>query len=684
MDGTELEEFIQDLPEYGQNNRSPFQNEWSPRHGVVSRTDFRDDALKDGKYEKTEAILQKYKSNGMELVRKGFGLRLETADYENDVKEFKNELRILRHAQHYHVINLVYAYTYNDIGVRAYAAIIMPNIKFTLAEKIEGRNISQKQMLRWLLCLATVLEHLHSIGIRHRDIKPLNILVSSDEGDDDCTEPGTGKILLADFGISKMGLERTLSTTQPGIQKSRTEGYCAPEVEDGSSRGQTADIFSMGAVFMEIYTSALKLHHESNNFRDLLLGKERREGQVVKDVVRNVARLQDLIGEMKEIPEQEPWKHQILGLCQRMLDDDRTKRPDTTAVADCIGHLSTTQDTHSRCECTRLNKGRKDNLLSLCRKETCTEEDWLNLEKLADDPDLRNTQGAIQLASARGPLGTVKRLLRRGFDVGLEDFSGQTALHCAAGRRSDALAIVDCILSYSKRVDTKDSDGRWPIHHASGRGNADVVRRLLEQEHNNYPDNGLGVQDYDGRTALHHAASGGHANVIKVLMQKGEEVFGITSQSSGRDVKGYRNFLNRTDKIGRTALHLAAQFGSVAAVKCLLPDTGEPQSDVNVCVEVGDRFWTAVHFSVNGVRRGGEYKELTEFLMHRTEEKILADPSTDCKPRPGSRPCRCERKNGADLVCRLIAEGWAKKGTYLVKPKLTVLFLFLFHPLTTL
>lgn len=60
---------------------------------------------------------------------------------------------------------------------------------------------------KWFGCLANAVAHIHETGIRHRDIKPENILMKG------------GAVLLADFGISKMGLGQTLSTTVPMWQE---------------------------------------------------------------------------------------------------------------------------------------------------------------------------------------------------------------------------------------------------------------------------------------------------------------------------------------------------------------------------------------------------------------------------------------------------------------------------------
>jgi serine/threonine protein kinase len=87
----------------------------------------------------------------------------------------------------------------------------------------------------WFGCLIGVTSFIHGLDMQHGAINPSHILVKR------------GRVLLNDFGIPKANLENRKPT-------SGLPGYCAPEVESGIEieRNQSADIFSLGVVFLEM------------------------------------------------------------------------------------------------------------------------------------------------------------------------------------------------------------------------------------------------------------------------------------------------------------------------------------------------------------------------------------------------------------------------------------------------
>ncbi|OCL13411.1 kinase-like protein, partial [Glonium stellatum] len=99
----------------------------------------------------------------------------------------------------------------------------------------------KKSLLRSFFgCLTASLAYLHNAQIRHKDIKPQNILVKENN------------VLLADFGLSIDWSESKRGTTEGATALSPR--YCAPEVIDYEPRNSSSDIWSLGCVFLDIVT----------------------------------------------------------------------------------------------------------------------------------------------------------------------------------------------------------------------------------------------------------------------------------------------------------------------------------------------------------------------------------------------------------------------------------------------
>lgn len=92
--------------------------------------------------------------------------------------------------------------------------------------------------------LSAALAYAHSLGIVHRDVKPSNILLS--------TDGKTAKLL--DFGVARIGeSDGQLARTQAG-QMIGTPRYMSPEQALGLAVDPRSDLFSLGAVLYEMVT----------------------------------------------------------------------------------------------------------------------------------------------------------------------------------------------------------------------------------------------------------------------------------------------------------------------------------------------------------------------------------------------------------------------------------------------
>jgi len=88
-------------------------------------------------------------------------------------------------------------------------------------------------------CLASGLAFIHKQTIRHKDIKPQNILIHQ------------GCVIYTDFGIA-LDTSQLDNTATDGTAQAFTFRYCAPEVAQSDRRNRKSDVFSLGCVFTEI------------------------------------------------------------------------------------------------------------------------------------------------------------------------------------------------------------------------------------------------------------------------------------------------------------------------------------------------------------------------------------------------------------------------------------------------
>ncbi|KAF5720246.1 serine threonine kinase [Fusarium globosum] len=478
-------------------------------------------------------------------------------------KVFDQELRNLRQAKHYHVTEVVMAYVLED-GVNNHLAFVMEkaeplasivgNYAFSTASKIDEK---------WFACLARVVAHIHQNSIRHRDIKPDNILYQED------------RILLADFGLSRAGIGKTLSTTDVGMARSRTIRYCSPEIENGSSRGRAGDIFSLGAVFLEMCIA--RYHYNT----EVKLPK-------FDTYAEGLAEVHDWISHrLKSSNEKEVA---ILELCSRMLEKEHDQRPEAFQVVEKLKTIGLV------CQCIGEPDDKESKFLRACGKGDVSAVKQL----LDEDQCLANTSGAIHRASTQGHSEVVEAILRCDSEtVNVPDDARQTALHGAASYGHEAMAKK--LLQYGASPTYPDEHGQTPFHYAAGHGHLSIAELLFEKDGTVLP-----MEDEDGQAPLHCAAKRGHEELVGWLLRKGPKV-------------------NHADKKGRVALHVASGFGSDAVVEMLLG----AGANVNI---VDSKGWTALHFVASGEENLNSRKKLAERLIQSGID-VVAVASGDKKDR---------------------------------------------------
>lgn len=112
----------------------------------------------------------------------------------------------------------------------------------------EQGTLSERDTAHIVGQLLDALEHLHSRGIVHRDIKPDNVLVSAHKSPFDAK--------LTDFGLCGM-MSPTTSNKQSLEGTIGTPAFIAPEVLTESSYGQAVDLWSLGVLTYEMLSGGM-------------------------------------------------------------------------------------------------------------------------------------------------------------------------------------------------------------------------------------------------------------------------------------------------------------------------------------------------------------------------------------------------------------------------------------------
>lgn len=479
-------------------------------------------------------------------------------------RKLLEEAKTLFQARHGHVVKLIETYFFVREHYTCFAIVMEradANLDVYLRHRTSRKKITS-QLPGWFGCLVGVTSHVHGLGIRHRDIKPSNILIKGK------------RVLLADFGISKMGLGKTMPTTIPAFARERTKDYCAPEVEDGSTRGRSADIFSLGAVFLEMLI-AHSYYPERQSFDDKLTSNGHRS------YAKSVDQVHQFMDKIERELRPEKWFLKVLSHCRTMLHVERDQRPLADELNLAWLRLQPSDLPLAPCTCSRVVDISDNNkLVDLCKTGSLEQVEVY----LASGQD-PNTLGAIHQASARGYVKIVQSLLVHKVDVNLRDYSGQTALHCAAGYGHTE--VVRMLLEKGADVQLKDDEGQTVLHCAAGQGHQSVVELLLSKNADNQ------AADAEGRTALHFAARRGHDDVVRMLLSGGANT-------------------EVTDAKGRTALHFAAGYGSEKVVEILLKAVEKYIIDAQ---DVDGQ--TALHFAARGKQAGGKYEAVRKMLVEK-------------------------------------------------------------------
>ena len=162
-------------------------------------------------------------------------LKAEFREDKTFIRKFRSEAQAAASLTHPNVVNIF------DVGDdEGVYYIVMEVIEgITLKEYISKKGkLSIKEATSIAIQVSMGLEAAHSHGIVHRDVKPQNIIISTD-----------GKVKVTDFGIARAASSNTISSNVMG-----SVHYSSPEQVRGGYSDEKSDIYSLGITLYEMVT----------------------------------------------------------------------------------------------------------------------------------------------------------------------------------------------------------------------------------------------------------------------------------------------------------------------------------------------------------------------------------------------------------------------------------------------
>ena len=200
-------------------------------------------------------ILDVVGAGGMSIVYKARDHRLnrnvaikvlkpEFSNDKNFVTKFRIEAQASAGLTHPNIVNVY------DVGEdNGISFIVMELVEgITLKEYIEKKGrLAVREATSIAIQVSMGLQAAHNNGIVHRDVKPQNIIISTD-----------GKVKVTDFGIARVATSNTISSNVMG-----SVHYSSPEQARGGFSDQRSDIYSIGITLFEMVTGQVPFDGET-------------------------------------------------------------------------------------------------------------------------------------------------------------------------------------------------------------------------------------------------------------------------------------------------------------------------------------------------------------------------------------------------------------------------------------
>ena len=164
-------------------------------------------------------------------------LKSDAAMERESMLRFQTEAVTLAKLRHPNITML-----YNLVQTNGYQCMIMEYVEGdTLESLLKSKGILPvEQVLAIAIRTLDGLKHAHDKGVIHRDMKPSNLMLSTD-----------GEVKIMDFGIARIAGGSRLTRVGQAVG---TPQYMSPEQVRGQEGNYASDIYSFGIVLYELLT----------------------------------------------------------------------------------------------------------------------------------------------------------------------------------------------------------------------------------------------------------------------------------------------------------------------------------------------------------------------------------------------------------------------------------------------
>lgn len=383
-------------------------------------------------------------------------------------------------------------------------------------------------------------------AILHRSLRPASILVSEEET----------QFAVAGFGRHR---EAPLGALSP---------YEAPEVASGGEHNKNSDVWSVGAVILELITLKQPGVYEHE---PILEGLPQRAQNLARLVCYRV---------LRQNPEERATADELADAVQALMDAENVSRAlgycrnvaarDKVHMARYLEFLDNQKYLQaSLAEVQAMSMRHASQIEALERNYNAQAAQIQSLE--AESAALKATverlgfSAGLLAAVRNNDLDAIRIFVDKRLGIRKHDSNGTTALMVAAERGNTE--AVELLVAKERRL--LDNNGRTALMYASVGGHLPVVELLLQHE--------KGIKDKDGHTALTLALDNNHLDIVRLLLKHEKDVARwsplICAAATGNleAAKNYLGTRTKRDSCGNTAVLIAAKVGDENMVELIDP-----------------------------------------------------------------------------------------------------------------